>query len=152
MAIILSGVLLLIMSFIPTAIYSKYKNRTVDAQLGLVKSTQTTDEKETSLIVTKLNGLADVLSRDSDQISSIGLVDKILSLKNSNISLVSLSILEGENGLRKITVSGISRSRDDLTRFNKNLISDGSFGNIDLPVSNLIKNSDLNFTMTMTHK
>jgi Tfp pilus assembly protein PilN len=120
--------------------------------LGLVKSTQTTDEKETSLIVTKLNGLADVLSRDSDQISSIGLVDKILSLKNSNISLVSLSILEGEKGLRKITVSGISRSRDDLTRFNKNLISDGSFGDIDLPVSNLIKNSDLNFTMTMTHK
>jgi hypothetical protein len=49
-----------------------------------------------------------------------------------------------------ITLSGLANSRQDLARFRDTVTADARFVNVDLPISNLIKDKDLLFSMEIT--
>ncbi len=145
------GLFLLILLFIPSAIFSKYESKTVANQLDITESLASKSNNDVVALVKKLNSMADILERDTANISDSGIIDKIISLKNNNISISSFSISAAAGNSQKITISGIASTRDDLTSFNKALVDDGTFTNVDLPVSYLINNTNANFSITLVY-
>ncbi len=70
---------------------------------------------------------------------------KTFEIKISKISYQTDSI-KGKN----IIVGGTSPSREVLLLFRKALEDDPTFKNVDLPISNFVKGSDINFSLTLT--
>jgi len=142
------SLLVLIILFIPSAIFSKYKYNSLTIQLNSIKATyQNTNEDPTALIK-KINTLTRLLSVPDNFVSNSDVIKKIVALKSDNIKIISFSIMKADS-VRKISISGTALSRDDLTLFDKNLKKDGFFSNVNLPISDLIKDgSDFNITMT----
>lgn len=150
LVVVFLSLFLLVILFIPSAIYSKYKNNTIKNQLEMMENTKGSNT-DTVALVKKLNEMAGVLSKDNSATAS-DLIEKILSLKKGNISISSFSINDSATDSKTIVINGISKTRDDLTAFNKALISDGTFYSVDLPISDLIKNSDEDFSITLIYK
>ncbi len=150
--ILLAGIILTLL-FIPSAIFSKYKNITVANQLESTKSVEVNEGVDAVALIKKLNAIVKVLSISGQTgLSPSDLVNKIISIKNTDIKISAISISNIQDVVTKIVITGVSKTRDSLTSFDNGLISDGTFASVDLPISSLIKSTDANFTMTLTYK
>ncbi len=87
----------------------------------------------------------------SSPVSYSDVIQKIISIKNANIKITTISIQNTDSG-KQVSISGRSQNRDTLTAFDKSLKIDGFFSNINLPISNLIKDDNPQFNITMTSK
>lgn len=152
LAFILLAVIILIILFVPSAIYSKYKNATVSNQFLITKANNPNDIQNPIELIKKLNSMITILSSQKGiSILMSDMVQKILSIKNKNIQLTNISISKDNDTIEKIVLSGVAKTRDDLTQFNNDLKNDGSFASVDLPITALIKNTDAQFTVTLTY-
>ncbi len=149
---ILIALLLLTFLFVPSAFFSKYKNKTVTDQLQSVKMINSTQGIDAVALIKKLNGIVKVLSNNNQKnIAASDLIHKIITLKSSSIKIYSISIANDDPNQEKIILTGVADTRDDLTAFDTHLVSDGIFASVDLPVANLIKNTDADFTITLVY-
>lgn len=57
-----------------------------------------------------------------------------------------------ESGTHKISINGFASSRNDFLAFQQRIQTDRNFLNIDSPVSNLVNENDINFTINITLK
>ncbi len=57
-----------------------------------------------------------------------------------------------ESGTHKISINGFASSRNDFLAFQQRIQTDKNFLNIDSPVSNLVNENDINFTINITLK
>lgn len=143
--------LISISMFGPSFFFVKYKNDTLSLQLELVKQKNITDGEDPAALIKSANGLAvALLTNDAATYSDI--VKKIVSLKNKNVKISSISITkENEIGDKKIVLSGVANTRDSLTLFNKNIITDGYFSSVSFPVANFIRSTNSEFTATLVY-
>lgn len=51
---------------------------------------------------------------------------------------------------RTITVSGVASSREELLQFRKAFENSSTFKNVNLPISDFVKGSDINFNLNLT--
>ena len=149
---LLFAVVLLMFLFIPSAIFSKYKNNTVKNQLSSINIADANKGQDQIDLIKRVNAMVGILSnKKTENIPMTDMIQKVILLKNDNIKVLSISISEYGTSSEKIIVNGVAKTRDDLTMFDKNLINNGSFYSVDLPVSNLIKNIDAQFTITLVY-
>jgi hypothetical protein len=148
---ILISLFLLILLFIPTAIYSKYDNRTITDELALTESVNTSKGEDTVSLIKKLNGITKALAVDTTALNPTELLDKITGLKGSAIQITNIEIKGADTGTVSIQINGVAKTRDSLIAFNKSLQENSSFSNVTLPVANLIKDVNADFTITMTY-
>ena len=105
-------------------------------------------------------GITDLLIETNRKIEILGLAEEqnlseairlIINEKNNSIGITDfvLRIIEDkEEGKEKsIFVGGVAANRSGLISFAESLESINSFKDVDLPVSNLAKNEDINFTL-----
>jgi len=57
-----------------------------------------------------------------------------------------------ESGTHKISINGFASSRDDFLSFQKSIQTEKNFLNVDSPVSNLVNENNINFTIQITLK
>lgn len=74
-------------------------------------------------------------------------IDYVLSKKTPQIRLHSFVYSSGKT--ITLTISGLSETRDSLVTFVENLRSDDKFKSVDLPVSNLAKNKNIDFSVNI---
>jgi len=146
------AVVLLISLFIPSIIFSKYKNQTVKNQLESIKITNINENQDPIELIKKINTMIGILSGGNTvSLLMSNTIQKIISLKNKDIEILSISISDNSTSSEKIIINGIAKTRDGLTLFDKDLKNDGLFYSVDLPISNLIKNTNAQFTITLIY-
>ena len=77
------------------------------------------------------------------------LVNTILTDRTSAIHLTSFLYKSSDPTSATLQVGGISATREALVAFVKSLQSSGSFKTVDLPVSDLAKDKDIQFTLDL---
>jgi len=70
--------------------------------------------------------------------------------KPDGVSLSSFSFASVSGEAMQLVLSGVSATRDALVEFSQRLSSDAAFSSVDLPISNLSKKSDIDFSITLT--
>ncbi len=80
------------------------------------------------------------------------IIKKILDSRTSGISITNFSYSKKIGDKVDINISGIALSRETLISFEKNLEKDPSFVNINFPISNLAKDTNINFTFQTAMK
>jgi len=144
--------LLLIILFLPSLFFAKFKNNTVSQQLESVKNSYANKNNDSILMIKKVNRMAAFFDSKNDDslITTTIIIKKIQSLKNNDIQIMSFSFSKNAEGGTEINLSGMSNSRDGLTDFEKKLKTDGLFSNVELPISSFIKNSNTEFNIKLT--
>jgi Tfp pilus assembly protein PilN len=78
-----------------------------------------------------------------------GIIDTILSYKTAGIQLIGFTIGRLQNGQRQVSITGNSKDRESLVTFSKQLSMEKLFTSVNLPVSNLSKDSNIGFSITL---
>ncbi|MFA5934380.1 MAG: hypothetical protein WC827_00620 [Candidatus Paceibacterota bacterium] len=142
----------LISLFLPSNFYSKYKNNNISGQLSSIKGEVGENNEDPIEIIKDVNKYVKIFVNEKEKTQFSDIIQKIISLKNKNIKISSISVINDVGDTVKIVINGISGTRDSLTSFDRELKNEGYFQSVELPVSNLIKNIDSDFTMTLIYK
>lgn len=78
--------------------------------------------------------------------------DTVISSKNSSIHLTQFTYAAVNKTDTTISIQGVSATREALISFSKTLQDSKMFKTVDLPISNLAKDKDIVFSMTLTIK
>ncbi len=76
-------------------------------------------------------------------------INKIVSKQIPGIKITDITVTVDPIEGRKISIRGGAISRDKLLNFSQSLSDDKSFKKVDLPISNFIKGSDIQFYLTL---
>ena len=143
---------LLIALFLPSFFFAEYKSNTIANQAQSVNLSNISTYENSSSLIKSINEMSNILSYDTTRTLTTNVINTIISLKNKNITISSVSVSLGNTDrIRNISVSGISASRGDLTSFYDNVKGEGTFQNVVLPISSLINDAGAPFTITLTY-
>src|SRR3989344_3256231 len=79
-------------------------------------------------------------------------IKTILARRPSSVLINSFRYTRGDGKESSLVLEGMAASRNSLISFSKNLKTDPLFKSVDLPISNLARESDVKFTMTIIGK
>jgi hypothetical protein len=137
--------------FMPSVFYTEYKKENIIKQFDYVKKQVGPNNLDPIETIKNINLLSkSLIDNKINNLSNI--VDNIILLKNNGIKINSISITDQDVGVFKIIVLGISKTRENLTNFDKELKKSGFFQSVDLPVSNLIKSTEADFSINLIYK
>ncbi len=138
--IFLTGILF----FIPLSILMKNEQESLNRELVLLNKKIAGDEIDnTSSAINDLNiKVSSILSANDSKVSSV--LNKILDQKTSGISVTNFVF-----GNNKVSLTGVAGTRTNLILFVESLKKEKSFKSVNSPVSNLIKEKNLNFLINI---
>lgn len=80
-------------------------------------------------------------------------IGAILNQTNTNISITSIGYTRGGAGAQSsLNLQGVAKNRESLIGFSNNLKKELIFSSVNLPVSNLAKQTDVKFNLTLLGK
>lgn len=134
----------------PTFVISKAKKLEVldrvkvAGELGL-----SAEGEESRLWLDEINLKLKILTPSEDVQHASEFMEKILRILPSGVRVTSLSWLRsGESGF--LSVSGVATDRQTLLNFERTLNNSGSFSEVVLPVSNLVKDRNIPFQVKLS--
>ncbi|MFH0755290.1 MAG: hypothetical protein V1910_01310 [bacterium] len=142
--------LILISLFLPSFFFAKYKIEAINNQLESIKQKNLENGEDAISFIKNVNKLSLALS-DNSNFTNSDIINKIVSLKNKDIKISSISISDNTEG-KIILINGIANTRDSLILFEKEIKTDGFFNTAIFPILYFLKSSDLNFSATLTCK
>ncbi len=134
--------------FLPAFFSLFFEGRDLAAQLAVLKEGDAS--VGTKNVYSDLNDLNSKLSfyeKNKDEVVISVLIAKIVSLKTNGVKINYFKYEKDKNA--RIMINGKSANRSDLINFKKKLEDDESFSSISSPLSNLLKDTDINFNMTI---
>ena len=75
--------------------------------------------------------------------------DTAISYKPSTVILTGLVYQKENEDKARFIINGVADRREDLLVFSQNLERDALFDDVELPVSNLAQDRNINFTLTI---
>lgn len=82
--------------------------------------------------------------------SLLGVMKEIIDVKPATLSIISLNYAYSLEGNSTIEISGIAPTRKTLTDFVRLLEKNSKFKQVNLPISNLAKDSEIDFELNIT--
>ena len=146
-------ILLLVVFLIPSYISLSVKESTAVEQIDLIKKSilnkdNADTEKKLKLIMTKIS----ILDRNIDEYSLKDVVYEIIKNKLDGIHVSDFlyNKVQKKDGIEKvITIQGTSDTRDELLKFKDLLVGIKYFKEVNLPLSNLTKETDVYFLINI---
>lgn len=86
-----------------------------------------------------------------EEVSYSSLIAKIVELQPENLNINSLSFNKVEKGI-EIGIAGVANTRESLVIFTNSLKNIPEFGEAELPLSNLTKDSEISFDLKIDMK
>jgi len=150
-----SGILLFVVItiafvlFLPVFLSLFFEEKDLSGQLKVIKQGDTSVEAEKIYAdLDVLNTRLSLYEKNNNEVRQVSvLIEKIIALKTSGIRISYLKYEKDSNG--KIVIIGKSDNRADFVDFKKKLEDDELFGAVSSPLSNLLKETDISFTMTI---
>lgn len=101
--------------------------------------------------VQSANALATELNRQLELPPMLPYLDKIDTLAGDSISINTINMKRTASGqIEAVTIGGSAATRSSLAAFRDKIEADAAFATAALPLSNLAKDKDLPFTITIT--
>lgn len=134
----------------PSFVISYYREKDVELRVeALEKSSVTANANSIKPIIKSLNSDLNTIDKTLQYAETIPIIDAVISEKNNFIQITDISYISLSTSTATIVIQGVSLTRDSLVNFKKSLEDSKNFRNIDLPISNLAKDRDIKFSMTM---
>lgn len=134
----------------PSLVISYYREKEVETRVAaLEKSSGVANANSIRPIIKSLNSDLAIIDKTLQYSEAIPIIDIVLFKKTNSIHITDISYISLASSTATIVVQGVSVTRDALVNFKKSLEDSNSFINIDLPISNLAKDRDIKFSMTM---
>ncbi|MBP9748413.1 MAG: hypothetical protein KBD17_02210 [Candidatus Pacebacteria bacterium] len=142
-----------IMAILPSYILSKTKEDVADSKLTMQKSEPVPIlDQNTSDAIADLDGKLSLVENLSA--NKFVVTERVIKeILNSKISDVKISRISYENDSvqgKKIGIDGEASSRERLLLFRQALEDNKAFQNVDLPISNFVKGSNIQFHLSLT--
>lgn len=145
---VLIGILALIPSYILS--YSQEKVALNDIE-KLQKSRKNSGVDVLLKELSQASKIATKIKNSTKDSSPSKLIALIVSYKNQGITIDSFDIVSSQTATSTmVNIRGKASTRDLLIKFKERLISDGSVLKVDLPVSDLVKNRDIQYNMKIS--
>lgn len=80
---------------------------------------------------------------------SVKVINAILLNKRPDIKITQISYENSGMNEKKISITGIAPSREVLLLFREALENSSNFKNVNLPISNFVKGSNINFNLSL---
>lgn len=147
--IILSQISFIIFLF-PSWLISFYKEKDFMVKSDEISKTiSALDVASTTSFIRTLNEKLLNISDAMEYPLIIPIYNSILSVRSSSIRLGSMYYTATDSNSAVVTISGISDKRDSLVSFTESLRKIESFSSVDLPISNLAKDKNIDFTISI---
>ncbi len=151
--IVFSLVTVFVLVFLaPAYTLAIYRKAVISNQLTMVKSSSVNQSNASLDQVKKVNEIVKVLSTGSAQKPASDFIKSILNIKTSSITISSMSSDFDNNQNTRISLKGFSNTRDNLTKFVKDIKNLNLFSSVDIPISSLVKSSDIDFVISIIVK
>ncbi len=108
-------------------------------------------DQQTLALVEDLNSKLGVIEKAQSQKFSVSerVITEIILKKLVDIKIHQISYESDETEGKKIMIRGIAPSRERLLLFRRALEDDSYFKQVDLPISNFIKGSNIQFSLSL---
>ena len=120
---------------------------------GLVKNDKYSQVKSSLELVSDTNKKLKIFPVEMPKNGRIeNVLNKVVSLKDSNIKIKSFKYSGGDSDIQNIEISGVATDRKTLLAFKERLTSEKGFSNIVLPISSFVRVENIDFTITLKSK
>lgn len=147
-----SAVFITVIAILPSYFVSRVEKNLAEEKLQAVKNEPVPAVDEESLrAMQDLDHKLDLLEKQEKEnyIVSQKTIQEIILKKMPDIKIYRISYSEDTKG-KEIKIYGIATSRERLLLFRRALEDDPSFKKVDLPISNFIKGSNIEFYLNLT--
>ncbi|MFA6177707.1 MAG: hypothetical protein WC694_02325 [Candidatus Paceibacterota bacterium] len=145
-------ILVAFVSLLPSYFISSMKHSLIVAKLENQKLEPLPTAEESSLALVKDINNKIILVENFEKNKfplSVKVINAILLNKRSDIKITYISYENKGISGRKINISGVSPSREVLLLFREALENSLAFKNVNLPISNFVKGSNINFNLSL---
>ncbi|MDO8659129.1 MAG: hypothetical protein Q7K54_00850 [Candidatus Parcubacteria bacterium] len=139
-------------SIVPAYFVSNTKNIAVNEKLELQKAEPLPLlSTETNAIIKKVNFKLDLIEKSGKNqfFVSQKVINVIVANKMSEIKITDISYENDTEKGKKVNIEGVAPSREALLSFRLALEGDKSFKQVDLPISNFVKGSNIQFSLSL---
>jgi|TARA_Y100000310_G_scaffold342803_1_gene447519 hypothetical protein len=134
----------------PTYLLSEVREKqAVEEQVFIRELVSSVEVVDAQTVLREAREKVSILSDLESQAPLQTVLPKILEYKPRSISITSIFYDFRVSAGATIAVRGEAENRDDLIAFSKRLERDVVFANVELPVSNLAKENDITFSLTL---
>lgn len=148
-AIIFAQVLSIVL-LLPSWVSSVYKEKEVVIETEAAsQSSLSKDTERVSEIIKSTNTRLDILNTALEYPKLTPFVNSIIANKNSSIHIGEILYTAKSEKTATISLGGISATRETLVSFVKSLEKTGLYKSVDLPVGNLAKDRNIDFSMSL---
>lgn len=150
-----TGMAIGICSLVPSYIISYSQEK--DALLKNQSIEKSPAEKQHEVFSTELTASSEILKKIKSEQNPVvfsDLIKKIVNYRNKNITInsIQLSNTKDASSTMEMILQGKATTRDVLINFKKTLEKDTSITKVELPVSDLAKNKDIEFALRIKIK
>lgn len=145
-------ILVTLVAILPAYFLSSVKKNLAEEKLTAQKSEPIPiTDQNTLATITDLNTKLGVIenAEKSKYAVSTSIINEVLLKKMPDIKITEIAYNYTSTGGKKVSISGIAPSRERLLLFRNALEEDVAFKQVDLPISNFIKGSDIEFSLTL---
>lgn len=146
------AVFVAIISLVPSYFLALNKERLAESKLEIQKSETIPQlDKDTVLLIKDIDTKMKIVEKSmaSKFLVSEEVINQIISDKMPDIKITRISFDKDVVAGKKVSIYGTAPSRERLLLFRKSLEENKSFKQVDLPVSNFIKGSDIQFYLSL---
>lgn len=108
-------------------------------------------DQQNAIIIEDLNHKLDLIqnAQKNKFLVSEKVIDAILAKKMADIKITEIGYQNNALSGRNINIEGLAPSREALLSFRLGLEKDEKFKQVDLPISNFVKGSDIQFSLSL---
>ncbi len=136
---------------LPSWLLGSIKQKTMADRVAMLEQAPTTGHTTTvSRTITSTNILLHSINTSFAYPPAKPLLDAILSGRGTGIRLSEFSYSVDDATHSSLVLQGVSNTRNALVSYVKSLQNSGLFTSVDLPVSDLAKDTDITFTLNLS--
>lgn len=134
----------------PTWLVSYHKQMEISTQSEqMSKFLNDSNTNPATSVIKSINSKLNVINSALEYPKFLPLIDTVISKKTNKISITNFSYAPTASSSASLTLGGISSTRESLVSFVKSLEDTKLFSKVDLPISNLAKDKDIEFTINL---
>ncbi len=134
----------------PSWLVSYYKEKDFSVQSDEInKSLSALDIASTTNFIKSLNTKLGIINDTQEYPRFVPIVDEVLSKKTASIRISGIYFSDNSATTAVLTLEGIGDTRESLVSFADSLKTIPHFKKVDLPISNLAKDKNIDFTISI---
>ena len=141
-----------IIAILPTYLISLEKKNTTNKKLEIQKNEVIPEIDQKAVVAIKdLDNRLALLekARKNKYVFSQKVINEVISQKVTGIKINRFFYENDSLEGREVNITGIAQNREQLLLFRQALENDSSFKNVDLPISNFVKGSNIEFNLNL---